>query len=393
MRIAYFDCFSGAAGDMIVAALSDAGVPEAALRAAAGGLGVTGFGLRFERVKRKGLAAARFVVELEKGTPQPHRHLHHVEKILDAAALGAGVRDRAKSVFRRLAEAEARVHGTTIEKVHFHEVGAIDAIIDVALASYCLDYLKVDRVVCSPIPTGRGSIVCDHGVMPVPAPATAELLRGVPLSEVNVESELTTPTGAALLTTLASAFGPAPAMRLDAIGVGAGGRDLPNRANVMRVLIGEADGVAADEVVVLEANLDDASPQVLAYAAERLLEAGGLDVYSVPIQMKKGRSGVMLCVLCEPQRAAACEGTLFRETPTLGVRRTTMQRRVLPRRFETVRTRFGPIRMKVAEGPGGTQASPEYEDCREAAIRTGTPLREVILAAVKAWSPGGSGER
>ncbi|MCG3129286.1 MAG: Pyridinium-3,5-bisthiocarboxylic acid mononucleotide nickel insertion protein [Phycisphaerae bacterium] len=390
MRIAYFDCFSGAAGDMIVAALSDAGVPEAALREAAGGLGVAGFGLRFERVKRKGLAAARFVVELAPGTPQPHRHLHHVEKILDAAALSGVVRDRAKAVFRRLAEAEAKVHATTVEKVHFHEVGAIDAIVDVALASFCLDFLKVDRIVCSPIPTGRGSIVCDHGVMPVPAPATAELLRGAPLAEADVEAELTTPTGAALLTTLASAFGPAPAMRLAAIGVGAGGRDLPNRANVMRVLVGEADGAASDEVVVLEANLDDASPQVLAFAAERLLEAGGLDVYSVPIQMKKGRSGVMLCVLCEPGRVAACEETLFRETPTLGVRRTTMHRRVLPRRFETVGTRFGPIRMKVAEGPGGVRASPEYEDCREAAIRTGTPLREVILEAVRAWSPGGS---
>ncbi|MCC7294186.1 MAG: nickel pincer cofactor biosynthesis protein LarC [Phycisphaerales bacterium] len=386
MRTAYFDCFCGAAGDMIVAALVDVGLPEESLAHFLKELGLAGYSVEFERVKRHGLAARRFVVTLDASQPQPHRHLHHVVKILETAPLPEPVRANAVRVFQRLAEAEAKVHATTVEKVHFHEVGAVDAIVDVVGACFALHQLGVERVTCSPIPTGLGTVRCAHGDMPVPAPATAELLRGVPLATADVAGELTTPTGAALLTTLASSFGPLPAMTLSAIGCGAGTKDFKERANVLRVLIGEsAEPTGDDKIVVLETNLDDASPQVVAFAVERLWETGVLDVYTLPIQMKKGRTGVLLCVLCEPHRATEAERVIFSQTPTFGVRRTTAQRSTLTRRHETVATEFGPIRVKVGQRGDVQTAAPEYEDCREAAIRSNAPVQTVMDAARRAW--------
>jgi len=387
MRLAYFDCFSGAAGDMIVGALLDAGLDSTRLREQLDRLQVKGFQLAVEKASKQGIAATRFRVELDPAAKPPHRHLKHVVEIIRAAKLSQPVTDRAIAVFSRLAEAEATVHGTTIEKVHFHEVGAIDAIVDVVGACLCLEELGVERVLCSPIPTGSGTVTCEHGVLPVPAPATALLLKGVPLATCEEIGELTTPTGAAILTTIAAMFGPPPAMTISAIGYGAGTRDNKTRPNVLRVMIGESDDSSPpqDEIVVLETNLDDATPQVVGFCIERLLAAGALDAFALPIQMKKGRPGVLLTVLAEASQARTMERILFAETPTLGVRRKTVRRTTLPRRHETVMTVFGDIRMKVGEFDGLVTATPEFEDCKTAALQSGAALREVIAAATSAW--------
>ncbi|NOT01724.1 MAG: nickel pincer cofactor biosynthesis protein LarC [Phycisphaerales bacterium] len=387
MTIAYFDCFSGIAGDMILGALVDAGLPADELRAAVGGLPISGYQIAIERVTRHGISATRVDVQLDASTPQPHRHLSHVLKIIDGANLTDAVKTRAAAVFRRLAEAEARVHGTNVEKIHFHEVGAVDAIIDVVGAMWGLDRLGVQRVVGSPVPTGHGTVSCEHGVMPVPAPATALLLQGVPLAACNEPGELTTPTGAAILTELADSYGPIPAMTLERVGVGAGSRQGQHRPNVFRLLLGRVGAAHnADCVVVLEANVDDATPEILGHTLDGLLDAGALDAYILPIQMKKSRPGAMITALAEPDRVARIEEVLFAETTTFGIRRHEVLRTKLERTFVTVQTRFGPIRIK--EGRSGDRvitASPEFEDCRKAAEEHNAPLREVMNDATHAW--------
>ncbi len=386
MSIAYFDCFCGAGGDMIVASLIDAGASADVLREGLGSLGLGGYVLSIESVNKQGFAATRFHVELKEHAQQPHRHLKQVVEILENSGLPGSAKTRATRIFERLAEAEAKVHGTTVEKVHFHEVGAVDAIVDVVGAMLAMDQLGVERVICSPIPTGSGTITCDHGVMPIPAPATAELLKGVPIAVCDEAGELITPTGAAILTTLASEFGPLPAMTVDSIGYGAGTREGRMRPNVLRVLIGQAtrDG-DTDEIAVLETNLDDASPEVVGHCMERLLTEGALDVYAVPIHMKKSRTGVVLTVLCEPGRVEAMQRLLFAETTTFGVRRHNAARVKMRRRHVTVNTPFGDIRVKVGERNGVITVSPEYEDCQAAARKHDVPLREVIAAANAAW--------
>jgi len=388
MNIAYFDCFSGAGGDMIVAALIDAGADADALLRGLSALKIGGYNVSIERVTKQGLAATRFHVQLDGSAKQPHRHLRHVLEILKLSALSEGVRDKACRVFQRLAEAEAAVHGTTVEKVHFHEVGAVDAIVDVVGAVLALELLHVDRVVCSPIPTGSGTVTCDHGVLPIPAPATARLLQGVPLAACDDVGELTTPTAAAVLTTLTSEFGPIPPMTLTAAGYGAGTREGRTRPNVFRVLLGEAveEHGDVDQIMMLETNLDDTSPEVVGYCTERLLGEGALEVYTVPILMKKQRPGVVLTVLCEVGKATAMEKILFAETTTFGIRRRTVERTKLRRRFVAVATPFGDIRMKVGEREGVVTASPEYEDCRAAALKHGVALRDVIAASNAAWA-------
>lgn len=388
VRIAFFDCFSGAGGDMIVASLLDAGANATALREGLTGLGVGGYSLSIERINKQGIAATRFHVAVEGAAEQPHRHLKKVAEIIDAAKLPDRVRDRAKRIFTRLAEAEAKVHGTTIERVHFHEVGAVDAIIDVVGAALALELLGIEHIACSPIPVGSGTINCSHGVMPVPAPATAELLKGVPIAACDQVGELITPTAAAILATLANEFGAMPSLTTTAIGYGAGTRDGQGRPNVLRVFIGEeaaVDGADVDQVVLLETNLDDATPQTVAHCVERLFNAGVLDAWTQPIQMKKQRAGVMLSVLCSPGDAASIERIVFAETPTFGVRRRLVERAVLRRRHETVATPFGEIRIKIGERQGVTTATPEFEDCRSAALEHGVSLREVIAAADAAW--------
>lgn len=386
MRVAYFDCFSGAAGDMIVGALLDAGADFAALRDRLSRLPVTGYELSADRVKKQGLAATKFDVAVAAGS-HLHRHLKDIVKIIESAGVGKRVQESALRVFGRLAEAEAAVHNCAVEKVHFHEVGAVDAIVDIVGACACIELLGIERVECSPIAVGSGTVRCEHGELPVPAPATANLLRGVPIAACDEKGELATPTGAAILTTLAAAFGPVPAMRVSAIGYGAGTRDGARRPNVLRVLVGETDAAAeADEIIVLETNLDDATGETVGHALDRLLASGALDAFVVPIQMKKGRPGVILTALSAPADAGRLETIIFEETGTFGVRRRTAARTTLSRTVETVDTEYGPIRVKVGSRAGREMvASPEFEDCRTAAAAHQAPLREVMAETMRRW--------
>jgi uncharacterized protein (TIGR00299 family) protein len=395
MRCAYFDCFSGAAGDMILAALIDAGCPLEYLQNVVSRLNLPDVSLTAERVKRNGIAATHVRVLVGPGAQVAHRHLPQIVKIIHAARLEPSVARRAVAVFERLADAEARVHGTTVEKVHFHEVGANDAIVDIVCAAAGLQHLGVERIFCSPVPTGHGTVECDHGVMPIPAPATALLLTNVPLAECPEPGELTTPTGAAILTAFSERFGQIPdGFRTRSVGYGAGTRPGKTRPNVLRLLLGElaAGTPEQDEVVVIEAQLDDATGQTLAYATQRLLEAGALDAWLVPIFMKKGRPGHLLCALAEPRHVTVIENVLLAETTTFGVRHYACTRSKLAREHIEVVTRFGPIRMKVGwRGDRLMRAWPEYEDCAAAARRTGAALQDVQHAAMHAWAQRDSG--
>jgi hypothetical protein len=394
MRIGYFDCFSGASGDMILGALVSAGVSVDALRSELGKLGMGGYELEVREVRRHGFLATK--VDVKAVVVSGHRHLRQITEMIDGSGLSERVKQRAKLVFCRLAGAEAKVHGTTVEQVHFHEVGAVDAIVDVVGAMIGVEQLGLERLVCSPIPVGSGTVVCEHGVLPVPAPATLELLRDVPVAGCDEEGELTTPTGAAVLSTLADEFGPLPAMQVERWGFGAGSREGRRRPNLLRLIIGrvaekedEADGgtgYEADEVVVLEANLDDATGEQIGHAVTALLAAGALDVFTVPIIMKKNRPGVLLSVLASPDKQRTCEDALFAHTTTFGVRRHVCSRRKLRRTLEVVGTRYGPVHMKVGRGAGSViSASPEYEDCAEAARKHGVGLSEVMNEARAAW--------
>lgn len=392
MTTAYFDCFNGAGGDMIVASLIHAGADADRLREQLAALGLTGYSLSVDAVTRGGIAGTQFRVSLDEKAAQPHRHLSQIVEIIDGSAVTPPVKEKVARIFRRLAEAEAKVHGTTIEKVHFHEVGAVDAILDITGAVLALDLLGVEEVFCSPVPVGSGTVKCDHGIMPVPAPATAELLSGVPIAESSQTGELVTPTAASVLTTLASGFGPMPPMTIRSIGYGAGTREGDTRPNLLRVLIGDRTPVGgAERVAVLETNLDDTTGEVVGYCMERLLDAGALDVYAVPIQMKKSRPGLVLTVLCDKGRIGEMERIIFTETPTLGIRRREVERTTMTRRVETVETPFGPIRVKSGEYAGVVTVGPEYEDCRAAAVGHDVPLCRVIEAARKAWADRASG--
>ena len=379
MKICYFDAFSGISGDMTVGALLDAGADFQTLNEALSSLG-TGATFRAEKTKRKGIAATKFYVE--GGETKAHRHLHHIDKMIDAAPLSGSVKANAKAVFRRLGESEARMHATSIEKVHFHEVGAVDSICDIVGACVCLDNLGIQSIVCGPINTGSGTVNTEHGILPVPAPATADLLIGKPVYTRGPAMELTTPTGAALVSTLAAQFGSMPAMRIAAAGYGAGDRDFPENANVLRVLIGDTTGASeSTSVSVLEANIDDSTPEVLGYAMERLLEAGALDVTVTPVQMKKNRPGSQLTVIAKPEDQEKLASVLFAETSTLGLRLFGAERRVQKRQFVEVTTSYGPVRVKFGEA--GSFA-PEFEDCRKLAAQHGVPLRAVMTEATVA---------
>ena len=392
MRIAYFDCFSGISGDMTLGALVSAGWPAAELEGLPARLRLEGVHVRISSVRRRAFAATRVEVKVEGR--QPHRHLHHVNAILDAADLPAGARARAREAFGRLAEAEAKVHGSTVEKVHFHEVGAADALVDVAGAMVGLEALGVERVFSSAPRLGRGFVTAEHGRIPVPAPATTLLLHGAPVDLGDIEAELTTPTGAALLATLVTSWTPPPPFRLERSGTGAGGRDLTEQPNVLRIMIGEADAAAAGglrrrRVSVLETALDDDNPQFVAALIPRLLGAGALDAMVVPSVMKKGRPGLWLVVIAEVGHAEPLARLLLAETSSLGVRVREDERYELERRSAEVDTPFGRVALKVATLPdGGTRAVPEFESVRLAAERSGRPLREVAEAAIVAWRRG-----
>jgi len=391
MRIAYFDCLSGISGNMVLGAMLACGLDESVLLAGLAQLPLHGWKLTVERVSKQGISALHVDVveehhEHEMGQGEHHHHHAHrglgdILHLIEHSGLSPQVKKTASDIFTRLGQAEAEVHGTTPDQVHFHEVGAVDAIIDIVGAAIGLEALGIDRVLASPLPLGRGWVTCAHGTFPIPAPATALLVRGVPIAESDIDAELVTPTGAAIITTLAERFGPLPGMTVGQVGYGAGSKELP-RPNVLRLFLGEeAAELAATEIVGLETNLDDLPGEVLGYLMDRLFAAGALDVFFTAIQMKKNRPGVLVRVLCAPGEVDACTGILFAETTTLGVRRTLYTRAVLPREFRTVDTPYGPVRLKISRWNDIERAEPEYEDCRKLAEGQGVPLLAVYRAA------------
>ncbi len=397
MRVAYLDCASGISGDMTLGALVDLGIPLAAIARGIDSLGLPNCRLHASEVKKHGFRATH--IEVLHEPEHAHRHLHQITDMIERSQLSSAQQQLARRIFTRLAEAEAKVHGTTVEKVHFHEVGAIDSIADIVGTAIGWEMLGVDRVVCSPVPTGQGTVQIAHGRVSIPAPATAELLRGIPLAESQVSAELTTPTGAAIVATLADQFGPLPSMRITAVGYGAGSRDLDEQPNLLRLLLGECDEAVGsapwqeDQVWVLETNLDDVPGEWIAYCAACLQDAGALDVYLTPIQMKKNRPAVTLSVLCRAADVGPIERIIFAETGSLGIRRWPAQRHTLPRSPHDVETPWGRVTGKLADlGDGTASFTPEYESCRQLAAATGQPLRAIYRAAQQAFVRSRSSE-
>jgi uncharacterized protein (TIGR00299 family) protein len=425
MRIAYLDCFSGISGDMFLGALLDAGVSPKLLEDTVTALDI-GARLEISRVVRGGISATKVDVYShgEKDLPReefwergghdpshnhdhahspehgsagtgeharPHthgRHLKQIVGIINKSAITAAAKSTAIRIFEVLGQVEAEIHNTTIEKVHFHEVGAVDAMVDIVCAAVGAEALGVDEWVCSPLNVGSGTVKCAHGTLPVPAPATLKLLKDAPVYSSGPQVELVTPTGAAIVKTLVTRFGSIPAMKIEKAGYGAGFRDFPGHPNVLRLTVGEAADAAItrEAVTVLEANLDDLNPQVLAYASEKLLADGALDVFSVPVQMKKGRAGALLTVLCKPGDADRLCKLIFAETTTLGVRRREEQRQTLSRRWETVKISWGDVRIKIATMNGSIlNYAPEFEDCRALAEAHQVPLKQVMEESLRAY--------
>lgn len=388
MRVAHFDCFSGISGDMVLGAVIDAGVPADAIRAALDSLGLP-ITLEVERVKRNGIAGTKATITAPD--QEEYRFLPDVEAIIAKGALTDRQRATARAVFHKLSDAEAAAHGMPVERVHFHEVGALDSIADIVGAAVGLDLLGVEAFTSRSVPPGSGTVKCAHGTMPVPAPATANLLKGIPLATSTVKGELTTPTGAAILATVVTTFTDAPAMTVERIGWGAGTKDFDDQPNLLRLMVGTAADKApaaaedTDTVVVLETNLDDVPAEVVGYTLDRLFAAGALDVFAVPVLMKKSRPGVLLTVLCGREKAGELEAILFRETGTFGVRRTEARRAKLRREAITIPTPWGPVAAKRGWRDGLEVLTPEYEDCARVAREQGVPLREVY-AAVKGLS-------
>lgn len=414
----YLDCFSGVSGDMTIGALLDLGLPLEALRAALGSLAIDGIEVSAGRVLRAGVSATKFrVLEKQSAAPpahqHPHAHHHHghdqdhdhdhaaedrhdhaghqslaeIGASIDRSALSAGGKARARRLFHRLAEAEAAIHSMPIEQVHLHEVGALDSIIDIVGAVFGFEWLGVDEIVASPLNVGSGTVKCAHGTFPVPAPATARLLQGVPVYAGDVKAELVTPTGALLVTEYARSFGPLPPMSVTSIGYGAGDRDFPGVPNVLRMLVGEsAEAGATERIVSIECEIDDMNPQLFGPLMDKLQAAGALDVFYAPVQMKKNRPGTLVTAIAHPDEREAICAVLFAETTTIGVRYQDMLRERLGREIVTVETLAGPIRFKVARRGGRiVNASPEFEDCARAAAERGWPIKEVQALATKAW--------
>jgi pyridinium-3,5-bisthiocarboxylic acid mononucleotide nickel chelatase len=445
MRIAYLDCFSGISGDMFLGALLDAGVPAKLFEETVAALNI-GARLEISRVNRSAITATKVDVyahgekdlprevfwaqeshahghgehrhkhehenghdpaELREhnygqtrseGAPAQHKHerehgrgLKEIREVIRIAAISEGAKNTALAIFEALGAAEAKVHNTHIDKVHFHEVGAVDAMVDIICAAVGVEALAVDEIICSPLNMGGGTVKCAHGVLPVPAPATVELLKGAPVYSSGIQVELVTPTGAAIVKVLVKRFAPFPAMTIEKSGYGAGTRDLSGHANVLRLTIGEsqaeyAGNISSETISVLEANLDDLNPQVFGYVVDRLLAEGALDTFALPVQMKKNRPGMLLTVLSKPEDASRLTRIIFTETTTLGVRRREEQRQALARKWITVATRWGDVRLKIASMNGAvTNYAPEYEDCRKLAAEHHVPLKNVMQEAVQEY--------
>ncbi len=438
MRIAYLDCFSGISGDMFLGALLDAGVPARVFEETVAALNI-GARLEISRVNRSGITATKvdILVNGEKELPREvyweqqghkhhlehghqhhthdhgpvpdrvaagdshvkhhdsHDHRHHhgrgleeIKQIISAAKISETARNTAIRIFESLGGAESKIHNVDINSIHFHEVGAVDAMVDIVCAAVGAEALGVEEWICSALNVGGGTVECAHGRFPVPAPATVELLQGAPVYSSGLDVELVTPTGAAIVKTLVSRFASFPQMMIGKVGYGAGTRDFPRAANVLRLTVGEAQPQAAaqDVVTVLEANLDDLNPQVFGYVMDRLLENGALDVFGVPVQMKKNRPGMLLTVLCQPEHTAKLIDLIFRETTTLGVRRRDENRQILQRKWASVATRWGDVRVKVGSMNGTvTNYAPEYEDCRRIAAEQHVALKEVMQEAISRY--------
>jgi len=389
MKIAYFDCFSGISGDMVLGALVDAGCEVGRLEAELRRVPLTGWKISAAKVDRGALTATKVTVETTEH--HHHRSLQTILDLIDRSGLSPRVSDRARRIFQRLGEAEARVHDVPIEKIHFHEVGAVDAVVDIVGACIGFEILGVEEFACSALNLGAGKVETQHGALPVPAPATAELLRAAPVYSTGISRELVTPTGAAIVSSLASRFGPMPPMTVAAIGYGAGTAELAEQPNVLRLFVGESATREAgerwdDNVAVIEANLDDMNPQIYGYFVERALAAGALDVFATPVQMKKNRPGQLLTVLCEPAAVDRLVDLVFRETTTIGVRTYQARRRTLERESVPVETPLGVIRVKVSRLNGRIlNAAPEYEDCQRVAAERGVPLKQVLAEAAFAF--------
>ncbi|MFW6189195.1 MAG: nickel pincer cofactor biosynthesis protein LarC [Planctomycetota bacterium] len=389
MKIAYLDCFSGISGNMCLGALVDAGVPLQSIESVLRRLPVSGWEFVCRKVVRGGVGATFVDVELDASEHHPHRGLSDVLDIIEGGDLPPEVAEDGAAVFRNLAEAEAKVHDTDMDSIHFHEVGAVDAICDIVGTVFGLHELGVECVLFSVVRLGGGTVEAAHGRLPVPAPATAELLKGVPTAGGPVEMELTTPTGAAVLKTLGEPSPQWPQMSIERLGYGAGGRDPEGVPNTLRLAVGNSESnseTESDCVWVLEANLDDMTGEEIGYCTEKLLSGGALDAFTAPVQMKKNRPGVRLTVLCPPERLRSVEELLWRHTSTLGVRRSLWQRSKLGREFRRVETPWGEVRVKVAlRGGRVMRAAPEFEDCRAVAEANDVPLRRVYSAAMRAF--------
>jgi pyridinium-3,5-bisthiocarboxylic acid mononucleotide nickel chelatase len=388
MKVLYFDCFSGAAGDMVLGGLIDAGVPLEEVRRALGSLAIEPDVVWTDRVVRAGVTATKFCVKGEDGGDRPHahRHLKGVYKLIDGSALSDDGKTRAKALFERLGQAEAAIHGTTMEKVHLHEVGALDSIIDIVGSVFALEWMGADEIVSSPLNVGSGTVKAAHGLYPVPAPATVRLLEGVPVYAGEQKAELVTPTGALLVSSYAKSYGPMPPMTIRKVGYGAGTRDFGDTPNVLRVLVGEADKTAFTTVVVIECEIDDMNPQIFGVLMDRLLAEGALDVFYTAVQMKKNRPGTLLTIIAPPDRRERLTALVFSETTSIGLRYREMTRECLEREAVTVDTSLGPVRMKVARRAGEVvNVSPEFDDCARLAREHGAPLKDVQAAALKAY--------
>jgi uncharacterized protein (TIGR00299 family) protein len=379
MAIAYFDCFSGISGDMTLGALVDAGLPIEVLRSELAKLNLPGYTITAEQVRRSGLAATKVHVVLDE-QEQPARHLSEIQKIINGSTLSSAVKQKSISIFQRLAEVEAKVHGTTPEKIHFHEVGAVDAIVDIVGSVIGLEHLGITEIIGSPMNVGSGTVHTSHGKLPVPAPATAELLKNIPIYSSSITIELTTPTGAAIISTLAASFGPLPQMSMSRIAYGAGNKDIPGQPNVLRLMIGEpVSAYEEDTSIVIESNIDDMNPQIYSHLIDTLMAKGAHDVYLTPIIMKKGRPAILLSVLTDKAKGTEILDTIFRETTSIGVRIQEVGRKKLSRDVREIETSYGKIRIKISKrGDEIMTITPEYEDCKKLAEEKQVPLKSVM---------------
>jgi uncharacterized protein (TIGR00299 family) protein len=409
VKVLYFDCFAGAAGDMILGALLDAGLPFDELKRALGSLAVEGWDISVDRVIKTGVTAAKFRVHEHSptlahthassgatgasGGHHAHHHLKCIFAAIDRSSLSQAGKAKAIKMFTRLGEAEAAIHGTTLDKVHLHEVGALDSIIDIVGAVFALEWFGADRIVVSPINVGGGTVKSAHGVFPVPAPATLALLNGAPVYSSGIQQELLTPTGALILTEYATEFGPVPAMKIGKIGYGAGDRELKETPNVVRVLLGDAEDAQAasrtpheHRVAILECEIDDMNPQIFGVLMEKLYAAGALEVFYSAVQMKKNRPGTLMTIVAAPDKRDAMTDIVFRESTTIGVRHQELSRECLDREMVTVSTSVGPVRFKVASRGGRVlNAQPEFEDLAKLSAERGIPVKDVQALAHKAW--------